>query len=795
MDFDLRLKALIGLADSQTSAALEALKDALEKAQASLNEHTQYDLLEQSLSILEAIAHRFKNEVTSAIISFIPALKTRRITYSAEMSMFAKDIASYQNASSLAVCAIDVLMRLRYVSTEPITRTLLKLSVDENKDIRSKAIDSLKTIAAYDLDVFYGPDRKTGIGGEPQRQVLRLVSDLEDKELIEYHAAVLGIAESLLSPTLEGTRWSSTAVTISHLAVPADGGVVDIRGDTIRLLRRLYELLPETSQKMWVIGVMNDATRPHRAPSGDEDVVGMITRNSQDVLEFYRGLVGTADFAIVQKIESLSYWVFYHAPNEQVKRYALAVETAIAENAEYQTYKILIGFEGIFESWEKLRKDDKYWEETDKYRKDKATEFANSITAANFDEWRARIIAYAKTQSQDLATFPNFYYFLQTFAKAQPKLALKLISEEPDAIAGFIIPILRGLWDGPEQPALRKILDEWIEEGRYLYASTKQFLDCPTLDRALVKRLLERAKELNELDTVSLVMTVAASNYNDDESIVKELFIPALEILTEHGNPQWIFELWFRREARAVIASLDEYGTDLILKNLMALEKIDYHAEEILYLIAQKMPQKVLTFLCQRLSATQEGEKKHKTYDAIPFTLHKLNKPLATIPNDAVRIVRTEYDGNFGMFIFRGAHLLKTIFPQFSSEFEAELLRLVEEGGDDDLEFVVAVLRNYEGQTFIHNVCKAMVNKVPTDSQFRTEVTIALQNTGVVSGAYGFAEAYDRKKAEIQGWLSDPSEKIREFAARYVEGLDHMIIADRRRADEDIALRKQRFDE
>ena len=35
----------------------------------------------------------------------------------------------------------------------------------------------------------------------------------------------------------------------------------------------------------------------------------------------------------------------------------------------------------------------------------------------------------ATTESEDLATFPNFYHFLETFARAQPKLALKLLSE------------------------------------------------------------------------------------------------------------------------------------------------------------------------------------------------------------------------------------------------------------------------------------------------------------------------------------------------------------------------------
>ena len=794
MDSDLRLKALGRLATSETPAAAEALKKALDKALASLHEDREYDLLDQSLAELEAIAHRFSDVVAAEIIRFIAAVRTHQITYDKKHAAFVADVAKYQNASTLAVRAIEVLLRVRYLETQTVTQALLKLSIDEDGDIRKEAIDGLKKVAVYDLDIFYGNARQNGIGAWPQKQVTDLLSGLGDDDLIKFQHAVLEVADSLLSPTIEGTRWSSTAVTISNAAAPAGGGVADVRAGTIQLLKRLYAILPGTPWKLSVITVLHGATRPHRFPTGGEDVAAMISANTQEVLAFYESLVDTADFQVVQKIESLSYWVYYHAPNDQVKRDALAIEQAIAANAEYQIYKTLIGFEGIFLIWEDLRKRDSYWEDTDKFRREKATEFANSITASNFQTWRERILSYAKTRSEDLATFPIFYGFLETFASAHPSLAMKLLTEDTQAIAGFHIPLLRGLWNGPEQPALRALLDAWIAAGQYLYASTKQFLDCPTLDRELVKRLLARAAELKDLNTVALVMSVAASNYRDDDSIIRELFLPALEILTQRGSPEWIFDMWFRREARVVISKLDDPGTELILRNMMLLEKIDHHAEEILYLIAQRSPQKVLAFLCQRLAADESGHKRD-TYDAIPYRLHKLDKPLAVIPREAVHIVRAQYDGDYGMFVFRGAHLLKTIFPQFSPEFESELLSLVEEGGDENLEFVLAVLRNYEGQLFIHTLCKAIVEKVPSDSKYRTEVAVTLQNTGVVSGAYGFAEAYERKKVEIQDWLNDPSEKVREFATWYINGLDAMSAVDRQRADEEIALRKQRYDE
>jgi hypothetical protein len=293
------------------------------------------------------------------------------------------------------------------------------------------------------------------------------------------------------------------------------------------------------------------------------------------------------------------------------------------------------------------------------------------------------------------------------------------------------------------------------------------------------------------------IISVAVSNFSEDKKfLIDDLFIPALEVLTEQANANWIFDFWFRREARAVMCNLGEPEIDLVLRNLLALKEIDYHAEEVLFLIAQRTPKKVLLFLCQRLSTqAQKTEGGSSTFDAIPYKLHKLHEPLSKIPEDAVRVIRDQYDGNYQMFIFRGARLLKIIFPQFSVDFEAALLNIVREGGNASLEFVLAILRNYEGEPFIHSLCKQIVKSITLESPLRTEIAVALESTGVVTGEFWFAEAFERKKNEIADWLTDPDAKVQEFAKWYATSLEQMSAADRRRAEEEIALRKYKYGE
>ena len=120
---------------------------------------------------------------------------------------------------------------------------------------------------------------------------------------------------------------------------------------------------------------------------------------------------------------------------------------------------------------------------------------------------------------------------------------------------------------------------------------------------------------------------------------------------------------------------------------------------------------------------------------------------------------------------------------------------MVREGGDAELEFVAGVLRAYSGEAFIHAVAKELIKHLPPGSSLVPEVEIALQSTGVVSGEFGMAEAYERKRLEVLDWLQEPDARIRTFAVRYISQLEAMRDGERARAEESIALRKFNYGE
>jgi hypothetical protein len=119
----------------------------------------------------------------------------------------------------------------------------------------------------------------------------------------------------------------------------------------------------------------------------------------------------------------------------------------------------------------------------------------------------------------------------------------------------------------------------------------------------------------------------------------------------------------------------------------------------------------------------------------------------------------------------------------------------MESGGDENYDFVLAVLRNYDGESFINKICKEIIKLLPADSLLRTEVAVAMLSTGVVVGEFGMAEAYERKTDEVTDWLNDPDEKVRDFARSYMAQLEAMTSVERKRAEEEITLRKHRYGE
>lgn len=221
---------------------------------------------------------------------------------------------------------------------------------------------------------------------------------------------------------------------------------------------------------------------------------------------------------------------------------------------------------------------------------------------------------------------------------------------------------------------------------------------------------------------------------------------------------------------------------------------MEHHDERVLSGIARKYPQLVLNFFKARLDRQERGEGE-KHYEAVPYHMMELGKLLAKEPKQVVQAARSWYSSGGSLFAYTGGRLLQNIFPSITKDYEAELLPLVQGGVDDDIDFVLSLLRAYRGGLFLHGLCKSLIDVLPVGDKRIGQVRIILDSTGVVAGEFGMVDAYQRKKDEIQSWLSDSRPKVRAFAEAHVRALDQEIAAEQRRSETEYELRRREWTE
>ena len=375
---DLRLAALSKLVDVKSSAVDQRLSEEFGRAEGILRTGTDYDELSEALKVLAVLVPRFHMATLPLLETFVHSAPARALTLGGEPITGA--MLRYRSPQSLIQAAIEVAEKLRYVHTEQVVDFLLELSRVGEQEVRAKAERTLEALAAFDLDIFYGEPPR---GAEPQARLVAHLAALDDASLLGVSNVVLRILDTVLSPSMQGTSWSYMRVTIRRGSVGSDGGVGAMRSEAISLAKRIYGLSPAVDHRRRVLQTLDSATR-REGRVDDADAAAMFERDAIAVLEFMRGLVAMAELPLVQKIEHQAYWDFYHAASQAIKDKALEVRDAVQAHGEYQIYKQLIGFEGIFGDWEKLRRSEEAWEYGNDKRREASRRFLEEINETTY---------------------------------------------------------------------------------------------------------------------------------------------------------------------------------------------------------------------------------------------------------------------------------------------------------------------------------------------------------------------------------------------------------------------------
>ncbi|MDI6853883.1 MAG: RelA/SpoT domain-containing protein [Deltaproteobacteria bacterium] len=702
--------------------------------------------------------------------------------------------------------AADILDRLRYLDVEATFNAICELfSGAESDEERKRLILSAEHLSKNNLDVW------KQVGPLVQHLLVGRIRCLNIEELIFIKPVVLKILGQVLAPEVEGTSSTYKTFTIHTGTVVPSEMLINTRSNAIEILKDLFRDAKTDAERREVIHTLSTAMRfPHRGNYSNE-LFKIVLNDKANIVEFYKEVANDLSYELLQALEDellLLYRRSLDMPSDitgdpeitishqRLIRHILDFRDITNSNHEFIIYKVLVGFESVFPpAWDDPNFD---WEAQEAYRNHQIKKLVDEVSEENANEWFARLLRCAQTESNDLATFPSFGRFLKELGRSKPNILIAYLDRLDDRLANFLPAMLSGLESGGKGDIAQEKIRHWVETRQYLSQIIWYEGFAADFDADLLEEALRGAIEVGDDIAVLNAVSTSALRHGDVEGgLIDRIFLPALGYLTEKGDSRWINALWPSRKEKSLLEGLKSEQVDQVLASLVRHPQIDHRVEDILASIAASWPTKVVDFFDSRLKVDQKSMVGDKIrYEAIPFKFYRLHDQLAKVPEYLLEKSRSWFEEDKLMFQYRGGQLLSIVFPNFPPEFELILQNLIESRDKADIEFVAKILRTYDdGQVFIYSLCKEIVALLPPEDPLLNEIEAALGSTGVVTGEFGFVDAYKRKKTEIEPWLEDPREQVQSFARRLLLSLDRRIAAEQRRSEERLELRKREYNE
>lgn len=701
----------------------------------------------------------------------------------------------------------DILDRLHYLGEEGVINTFNAICVlyegATSDSQRERLLSSAKSLAEHSLDVW----QQAG-GPVVQGILVERIQALDLAKIGAAKAVVLEALDQILCPEVRGTSSTYNTFIIKTGSVTPSDLLLKVRSAAIEILLGLFRAATSDMDKKQIIQKLSKASRTPTMGDYPNALLAIALSDTARIVRFLTEVSAEQSHILLEEIEHDCLWHYRRinplppsmandkevaAARDGLIEAILAFRDRVNADQRFVTFKTLVGFQSVFPpAWE----DDNFdIHGIDEYRKAEIAKLVDQVSEKTAEEWFLLITSCANTQSDDLATFPSFSSFLEQLGTAKPEIVLSYFDHLDGTLANFLPSMLCGLEQSKLKEAAIEQTQKWVGEGKYLRQVIRYCEHASTLDLGLLEDALQVVIKANDESGVFHAIRASVARFKDaPENMTGRVFLPALRYLSGRGKHGWINAVWPRSEKEGLFRSLIPEQEDEVLASMVICPNINHNAEQILKAIAAKSPQKVVDFFGKRLAYENELQSR-RGYDAVPYEFHDLGGTLQQIPEQLVAKVRAWFDTNKELFAYRGGRVIAAVFPEPDAQVLKPLHKLASTGKLNDMEFVVNILMNYQGQVVLHNLFKDLIAALPEGSPLLGEISTALDSSGVVSGEFGHVATYLRKKDEIKPWLDDPREKVRAFAHDQILGLDRQIADEQRRAEQGLELRKRNYGE
>lgn len=360
-----------------------------------------------------------------------------------------------------------------------------------------------------------------------------------------------------------------------------------------------------------------------------------------------------------------------------------------------------------------------------------------------------------------------------------------------DRLAAWLPGMLHGLWEAGRGPDIDRLVEDWIGVDRHLssIAYYLQFAEAFRFD--LLSTIT--GKGLAAADDAILhnaAIAAARQSAKHPQGLFVEIYLPAARSLASRGVFSWTGGM-FNWDQVALLKGVSAEQVDPLLELMTDMPRLGSDGEAMLAVIAAEHVQAVIDLIGRRFQ--HDSKNGDIRYEDLPHDLYYLRAPLAAAPGEIVAAARAWFDTNLAFSQFHGGRLIAELFPALGHPLYPLLYGQLEQGREG-IDFVLSVLRAYEGEKFLHPLLRAIVGILPADDELLNIVDIVIDSSGVLVGEYGSVEAQEARKALVAEWEADENEAVRDFAARFIRSADNQLAMERRRADRTVALRNIDFD-
>lgn len=669
---------------------------------------------------------------------------------------------------------------------------------------RKHAIDLAQSVAKHDLEVW------GAYGSAAQRLVIDEVAALDVENAQEDLPLLAAALESVLDLEVTGATFSSNAVVLNRATVPGSGEIAAIRTDALRQLERLFASAQSDSDRSRIISAIGHAARPPYGAPPTRELSKILIDNAVAVIDFFTENVGTVSLEQARVLESHVHRYFkrYRAVRPelagdpemmrltgQIVASTAQFRAALASVPDLEAYKVLVGFDSIFPgSWEDQGLDH---EEVERYRVKQANSLLAKIDSQNFPEWLDRLERFAQTESTDAATFMQFAPFLERLAIKLPEQTLACLDRIGCRLDRFLFRLLAGLLQSPLVAEGRQKIALWLERGEKLDQVSWLLVAASDLPEELFRAVLASGMAHDDREALKNVVRACAHHFSGDQALPsfhQAVLLEAIAYLVDQEDRSWVtLGGWFSWYESKVLQSLDDPAARQVLDWLTSLSDWDTQADHLIASVAKDRPLLALNLLDRRMTLART--ELVPGFVAIPYELHETTRALQKIPDAVLEVSRRWFDAEEQSLDYSVERLLKAVFHDFPPVLRIALEALLASGQRNDALFALEVLGATKGQDAALDIARGAVARWADDEAVKVRVHRAIDHDGMTVGAFGRVKALEAKKARLETWLSDPSERVQAFAQEANHDFEQRIANETRRTQAMLARRRLQYGE